>query len=351
MLKKLLIRTDGSREIGFGHIVRAATIARNLPEGWEYLIYARNDEKVVNYLESNGFNYDVIPPDVVTETEAGMIIDKIKEENTSILMLDIRDTEVEFIRNIRRATAIPVITFDDLGSGRYEANHVFDANLSYEDNDKLPNPSNNGRPVFHLGPEFIILNPQILDYRFEPEAVKDDAPFKILVAMGGADTAAITSPICKALSEDRGSDMVVRAIQGPGARPDAELEKLCESDERFKLIINPPDLIKEISRADLVIGGGGVTLFETACLGKPVLIYYQAEHQKMNAKVFINAGAAVAMGAADEFDAHNLQKTVFALRSDRDRRLEMGRTGRELVDGKGLHRFLEVIQEVSANGK
>jgi hypothetical protein len=57
------------------------------------------------------------------------------------------------------------------------------------------------------------------------------------------------------------------------------------------------------------------------------------------------------MGAADEFNAGHLQRTVFALRSDVDRRLEMGRTGQKLVDGRGLHRFLEAIQEVSEDGK
>ena len=61
MLRRLLIRTDGSREIGFGHIVRAGTIARNLPDGWEYIILTRKDEKVIGYLSDNNLNFDVLP--------------------------------------------------------------------------------------------------------------------------------------------------------------------------------------------------------------------------------------------------------------------------------------------------
>lgn len=115
----------------------------------------------------------------------------------------------------------------------------------------------------------------------------------------------------------------------------------------------------EMRQADLVVGrAGATTLAELAALGRPaVLVPFPAatdDHQRKNARVLAEAGAAVMIDQA-ELSGRRLAETVSSLLADRDRLGKMSRAMRAFArpDAAGIivDRVLELAGRPSSVGR
>jgi UDP-N-acetylglucosamine--N-acetylmuramyl-(pentapeptide) pyrophosphoryl-undecaprenol N-acetylglucosamine transferase len=107
----------------------------------------------------------------------------------------------------------------------------------------------------------------------------------------------------------------------------------------------------QYSGADVVLARSGSTVAELCAAGKPsVLVPFAAaadDHQRKNAEVLVNAGAAVMLLERDTTQAALLD-ALRTLLLDVGRRAEMGRKARSLAKPGALERIAAIVEKVAA---
>jgi spore coat polysaccharide biosynthesis predicted glycosyltransferase SpsG len=95
--------------------------------------------------------------------------------------------------------------------------------------------------------------------------------------------------------------------------------------------------------ADVAITGAGGTVYELSCLGVPTIVVAITEDQTETARALERSGVAVDLGWHQEMDAMKASRTIAALCEDRERRAALSHRARELVDGRGASRVVDVL--------
>ncbi|MEJ2249417.1 MAG: hypothetical protein P8Y70_12030 [Candidatus Lokiarchaeota archaeon] len=117
--KKILIRVDGYREIGFGHIYRMITLANRLID--HELLFVSNETFMDGIELIKNSNYPV--KFFQSDKDYFKIIENF---NPDIVLNDILDTDQNYIQKLKDKN-IFVVNFEDLGKGAENANLVINA--------------------------------------------------------------------------------------------------------------------------------------------------------------------------------------------------------------------------------
>ena len=213
----------------------------------------------------------------------------LDEKRPDIYIHDCLDTEIEFVREVKKRAG-RVVTFEDLGDGAREADAV--VNAIYED----ASPHHNvytGKSYVALRDEFLIAKPRPFS-----ETVR-----RILVLFGGTDPLDLTSKIYE-LARTRNEsnvDITFDFILGSGYAGDG-IVSLPECGIRvMKDVVRVSDYMRE---ADMAISSQGRTTFELASLGVPTIVLAQNDRERLHRFAqmdngFINLGLGSEVSDAD----------------------------------------------------
>jgi spore coat polysaccharide biosynthesis protein SpsF len=166
----------------------------------------------------------------------------------------------------------------------------------------------------------------------------------VLLSFGGSDPQGLTLKAARAL-EGLPAEVKLLAVAGPAFSYRREFEALERTLGRRIPLINEAaghiaDLMLE---ADVVVGSGGMSVYEIAALGTPGLVLGQNLREDQRMREFARYGTIEYLGLGTEVAEEGITAAVRALLFDAERRREMSRRGRELVDGLGASRAADVI--------
>jgi spore coat polysaccharide biosynthesis predicted glycosyltransferase SpsG len=97
----------------------------------------------------------------------------------------------------------------------------------------------------------------------------------------------------------------------------------------------------------VAVTAGGGTLYEIAFLGIPGIVLCQCGHQQENASRFQALGTVINLGDAHKVSRRRIADTLAGLLSDKAKRKEMSRKGKNLIDGGGRRRVTRMIMELT----
>src|SRR5690606_17463728 len=103
-----------------------------------------------------------------------------------------------------------------------------------------------------------------------------------------------------------------------------------------------------LARASVAVVAGGVTLYEAAALGVPVVAVPVVAGQRPAVAAFDRAGAAV---AASPGSPRAIARAAVVLLRDPSRAGQLGRRGRRLVDGRGAERVASALMRLAGSGR
>ncbi|MEW5768641.1 MAG: UDP-2,4-diacetamido-2,4,6-trideoxy-beta-L-altropyranose hydrolase [bacterium] len=350
---RIVFRVDADHKIGMGHLVRCLALAAQLKQkiGAEITFVTSTEREVRHKVEQAGYGLAVVSSK----------FDLPSDLKGDIILTEIRDTELPYMQELRTRGQV-LVTFDDLGQGRYAADLVVDANLDpEEDQDRLqmahllrgyPGWRNGTKlPRYLLGPDYIILREDFTRLADQPRKI-NPAVKKILVSMGGSDPNNLTAKVLQALSNCNSQS----AIQNPPLEVDVVIGPAFESEKDFRDYLGQTRNLDFRFRrgvtaihnlmweADLAIASAGVTMYELACCGTPAVILAQDSVQVKNTRPFSKAGAIVNLGVGTQVKEAELARVIMDLISDESTRWRMSKAGRCLVDGRGLSRVIKEIE-------
>ncbi|RMH59817.1 MAG: hypothetical protein D6679_00675 [Candidatus Hydrogenedentota bacterium] len=328
----IAIRVDASPEIGLGNAARMAVLGRALRERADEVVFVTSRAASAEpFLRERGARRTIILED--PEEEADAVLDV----GPAVVVMDVGNTTHERMLPFKEAECA-VVTFDDLGDGRYLADLVVDANLTTRTN---PEKMVTGTRYL-LGLDYVILSPEITAVAPRRRVRELQS---VLLAFGGSDPAGITIEAIKAL-DAFDSDVDLMVVVGPAFKKEEELNRvLLKTSREFRILDRPLHLGKAFASADVAVVSGGITLCEAAFLGVPAVVLSQSDVQARNVTPFRQAGAVIDLGVGTRENVRKLPGILKEL-ADKERREGMAEKIRELVDGEGLDRIVTEIREL-----
>lgn len=237
------------------------------------------------------------------------------------------------------ATHGPVVVMDDFLTPLPEADLVVNAACHLEGNDI------GGVPAL-LGPSYAIV-----DERFvQSTAIHEDVR-RVVVTFGLLDPENVTGITVAALESlwAEGFQFSVDVVMS-GASP--HLETMSSAIAGFagqaRLVLDAPDMADVLSGADLVIGAGGVSLFERAAMGIPSVTVSIVENQDLFVAGAARAGVTIDAGPAAALSGDALARAIRDLAVDAGRRAAMSRHCKSIIDGQGANRIAAALQSLVA---
>ena len=254
MTKKILIRVDGSKKIGLGHVYNMLTI----------LHYLRNDQILIvmnkkNKLGSSKFKEQKYKIKFFqNNSELFKIISNFEPD---IIFNDILNTRVNYMKRLKKLSSM-IVNFEDVGEGRAYADLVFNPIFNKK---KMLTKEFYGGKYACVRDEFRI---------WTSNTLRKDVK-KVLVSFGGTDPTQITTKIFKVIENLSLKKIEFIIMLGFGFEHKNEIKKvvstLITNGFRIKLVEKSDFLAKYIRNTDFVIVSNGRTVFEVASMQVPIL--------------------------------------------------------------------------------
>ena len=343
---RVAVRVDGGTRIGMGHLIRQRTLAATLVDrGHEVTVVSATPERARDIFE---------PLVTVESTERGptATVGALERTDHDVTVLDLpvesADPDADLLDlSLQRAldaleTALAVVT--DGVEQTVACDLVVNGHV-YADRDGYSYRGT--EPTWCLGTDYLLMDRAMrnvaadLDSDFDPSST----PERALVTMGGSDAADATPTVMGAFD---GLDVWTDVVVGPGFSEAnvAAIEAAAGSIEsRFEVVTDPPDFATRLARADLAVSALGLTAYELLAVGTPFVGVTIAPDQRLKADALAARDAALVLDG--DWAGTDVRAAVETLVSNPDRRRELARRGRSLVDTDGVERVADALEALA----
>lgn len=256
-----------------------------------------------------------------------------------IVCIDQKDWTPESLTELKRDSRVILVVFDDGMKRHYEVdflvNHHLDAEgIGYS-------TSSNCQRL--LGPKYVMVRDEIQTLRQHPTERMAEV-FQFLVTLGGGDSWGHT---LKAIEAVKQSPIKFEThIVCPSDWPHVDMAKrMIGNHPRIHLYEDPSFFPQLLARADLTLCAAGMTTYELAYLGIPMLTVAINSVQQRIGETWQKRGVAEHLGFAEGLTPQLiLEKLHYWM--ERDQELEeRGVRAQKIVDGRGKFRVLERISK------
>ena len=316
-----------------GHVYRSLAIADALRElsraDVAFLMSADHTEGLVT-VSRRGY-----PVRVVGDARLETYLEHIRDYSPAILINDMPRVEGAYLTALSHlgATTVNLVdTPEDLeATEQYE--HVIVSAMSQD----RETPEG-----FYGGPAYAILREQ---FRGRDKELREQ-PRLVLLSFGGSDPQGLTLKAARALQAIDPRVQIV-AVAGPAFSWRREMQELGPALLRPVTLINEAGghISELMLDADVMVGSGGMSVYEIAALGTPGVVLAQNAREDRRMREFALHGTVEYLGLGPEVPEEDLARAVETLLGDPVRRRAMSTRGRALVDGLGASRAAEAVLE------
>lgn len=273
--KKILLRCDGYREIGMGHIFHCLTLYYNLT-AHEVVFVTKKGTEGEKKLKERFVKLVSIENDEEFFAFA-------REYKPDIVVSDILDTTKEYMQTLK-TLAQRVVSIEDIGEGAKYADAVINALY-----DGLPKKAEN----VYAGSDYVCLRDEFL--YTEPAAFRPECK-NILVLFGGTDPSNLTQKMY-AVAKKLQTTYPCRFTFIAGIGYDANAHGIVSCDG-IDVLRDISFMSEHIKAADLAVTSQGRTVYEIAAMGVPAIVMAQNERETLHTFAsmkngFMNLGLGV----------------------------------------------------------
>ncbi len=333
----IVVRSDGDADMGTGHVMRMLALAQAY-ESQVVFVSMRMDSALKERVHSMGFEVVVGTAAPASAADVTQTAEHARRLGASWVLVDGYVFDAAYQRGLQ-SHGLRVLLVDDYGHAKtYSAELVVNTNAAA---DPALYDERSAQTELLLGPSYALLRSEFLEQT--PRKEHADKARHLLITMGGADPVNASAWVLEALRVMQlGADTQVSLLVGPANQQGEELKHL--AGERCTVITAPNNVAALMASADLVISAAGVTTYELAYLGVPMLLTVLADNQVAVAQAMDSAGAAESLGWHRQLAPDALAARVVALIEDQPRRERLSRTAAALVDGRGAQRTVQRMQ-------
>jgi spore coat polysaccharide biosynthesis predicted glycosyltransferase SpsG len=302
MIKKIQVYTEGSPEIGLGHLVECISIIEILEEQYgldESFFIVNGDEKAEDFLRSKGIKFCMVENGVISPG------DVIKQYDA--VLVNKKHVKYEFLKALS-GFARKLIVIDELGKKKITA----DILVNFSINKKLHKYEfPDFKPITLFGPEYFPASRAVHEALELPKRKKNQT---IIVSLGGYDRSRTVDKVLIAL--EKYNDLKKQVVLGPGFHQDVPFKDLVNSlDGTFEFHNSVSDLPKRIKNASFLVSSGGNTVYESVLVGTPVLVIGEDPHEIEQGKIFEDNGWAINVNKGKKANIKEISDAIDKMKS------------------------------------
>lgn len=340
---RVLFRVDASQELGFGHLRRCLTLAQVLKKRDCDSIFLTKDYDGlgIKMIQKNGFKkIEVMDSKINLKCDFDNLKTTVFKYNVNFVVTDSYALTNSYYHKIKRL-GLKILVINDLVKNRIPADIILNQNIYA---DRLSYSANRNTKLL-LGPRYALIKEDFLFHRTYYKPSKQLRKILVTLGMEGCKSKVKgIFKIIKALKELRHHKFNLKIIGKIG--PDIKIfmkKPLNNNDLKFHLKETVNNIWEDMLWADLVICAGGTTTYELCCLGIPFMTIVVADNQELNAKVLERKKISINLGWYNKLNTEEIKNNLQYLIGDYKRRMLMSKNGRELVDGRGAKRVLDIM--------
>ena len=342
MKNNLFIRVDSSPEIGIGHMMRCLTLAQELKNNFDKIIFLtqKDSGNFIGTIMKNEFEVIFIP---TTNNDPNIIKNLLTaySENKNFLLIDHYDIDTNFESSLKNIFE-RIFVIDDLANRKHDCDLLIDQNYYRDLNQRYEKLIQNGT-IALLGPKYAIIRPEFRT--INKKAIKKNSQIKkILVSFGGSDPTNECKKVLDALCSIENSKFEITVAAGIYNHKFEQLKKLYEKYSNIKIYSHVNDLSRLMLNSDLFIGAGGTTTWERFYMGLPSTVTIISDDQKESIEFLSDMGHVINLGLAKNVTSKTYVQTLQKPNSDLI--YNMSLHNQKLVDGNGSNRIKKQIIEL-----
>jgi UDP-2,4-diacetamido-2,4,6-trideoxy-beta-L-altropyranose hydrolase len=324
---KISILTEGSRDIGFGHLTRCTAISQGFHEKGVYpKLIVHGDDAASRFLNEN--EHKIL--NWIQENDA--LAKEISDSDVVIV-----DSYLADLNTYHRISSLAKITLaiDDNFRIKYPCEFVVNGTFGIEEKKDIEKSTN---AVYFLGSQYIALRKPFWE---APEKVINEEIQTLMMTFGGDDVRNLTPKILTNLVHNH-PKLRFKVVVGAGFKNREQLESL--GYENVDLIHSPgaEEMKKCMLESDIAVSASGQTIYELARLGVPTLCVKVADNQNNNIQGATQIGWIDYVGEwNDEHLCATLSNGVKQLQPKLERE-KRSRLAKKTVDGKGAKRIVSI---------
>ncbi len=243
-------------------------------------------------------------------------------------------------QRVLRSQVKHLMVIDDLADRQHDCDVLLDQNMVPE----LEKRYKNRVPpdcTCLLGPHFALLQPLYASMH-QQQVKKQDRPQRILAFFGGVDQHDLSGKALEAFLS-LGRDEVQFDLVLPGQYAGRNrVETLAQDHANVHLYSRLPTLAPLMAQADLALGAGGATTWERLCMGLPTLVVTLAENQRESAEEQQRKGWIKILNHVDQISVDSIASALQRVFAEGVAALVPGDLS-GVVDGNGVARVVEAI--------
>ena len=351
MKKSALIRVDGAKHLGMGHVVRCLNFAGTLQNhGVESTFIIRDfKDNVVDRIKSAGFKVLTIDKDIGIKQDALITAELAESSDALCIIVDLSNEEnlskrEEFVEyfEILKTTDKFLVALDDFN----KVDFPFDLQVIPYYGAEDISYTLFRETKYLLGCSYYIAAPDLVKKVKTLRGITEIGR-KILVTIGGSDPSNLTVDTARALGNLDIPDLAVKFILGVCFEKSIK-EQISNILKDFKgsyeLCCNN-NIPEMMMWSDLVITGVGLTRYEAALTGTPNLCLTRQNLEVYRNDKFITAGTSSHLTVPDSTCFNRITEEVRRLLKGFDARKKMRRIGKDLIDGGGAERIIVELEK------
>jgi UDP-2,4-diacetamido-2,4,6-trideoxy-beta-L-altropyranose hydrolase len=261
------------------------------------------------------------------------------------LIVDCYHLDLRWESSLRKY-AERIMVIDDIGDRNHDCDLLLDQNL--HDNpealyrDKIKNPT--CRKLF--GPKYALLRPEFATRRNETKPRGGNIE-RILISLGSTDQHNLTEIVLEAATLPQFADVTFDIVLGPNNPRAKRLQGKFGKRPNWIYHAPAPNMAALMCRADLAVGGAGITTWERCCLGLPTLFIAGSDNEIPLAKAAEKSGIGRYMGNYHSIKPEIIADAIDDVSHHPDVLNAWSVQAFDLVDGRGTERVCEAIYEYS----
>lgn len=340
MKKKVIIRADGSKGIGMGHLSRASLITEHFSNnGTTAKIIMKDDTNGKNFILNRTTQYQCLPIDVSLNEELEITYNLLADEAPCFFILDVlnHDKYQEMLNSLKEIDCLSVVITDESEKTTIEADIVLNGNPHQLDYSYANSPGS-----YLMGPEYFIMDPN-----YEKIAVEEPRKSieNILLTVGGSDHHNLLFMILDALEVIHGNyNVKIFSTYASGYIDDLKkyLDKLTISTQ---LYLDEKTLAPFWADCDVAITAGGNTLFERISTRLPGGTVCQLKRQMEIANYFEKLEVNYNLGLGVELNEKCLFERLKVFLNNYAMHYSQYTKSPQVTEGRGLHYLTQAIKD------
>lgn len=198
-----------------------------------------------------------------------------------------------------------------------------------------------------LGTRYVLLRKEFLKWQNWKREIPQTAQ-KLLVTLGGSDHENITQKVVDAIQQIKVNGLNVIIVAAHNSHYRELKSKVQRSKVTMQLKRNISNISDLMAWADVAVSAGGTSTWELAFMGLPALSIAIADNQCQVVEELSKAGIIVNLGWHQSITISGMANAISQLLRNSETRARMSKCAQCLVDGKGVHRVLALMKEMSS---